>query len=401
MGLDTVRLRSPSMPRAIVDLVKSKGETHSIVSNETNVARWELTRTNLSGSFDSRIRVSPMYTEFVSKGKGSPREEDCPPYLIVECSVPKALYGQNVYGSINELGAACGELHKLLEHLLEIELPDMADWRVQRVDWAETFDLPFLAIQEYFEGIPHMAFPRRKMHKYGNQAIYLPGTTTTIKLYHKGPEFQDNESKRFYYILRSEFAKWSTIDHPEWADLHARRMAAAVLRLANRRLRVEIEIHAEKLHYDHGKQPKVSEIDPDYFQKVYDKEIGKLLKEGGAAIATVRTSLAVRDRLDAFYALGLADRLYAFWLNLATHGEEDTKRRTTKPSFYRKRNQLIKAGVSWHVTDVQLIERQGSLLPADFSPVRANPRRCQSLVRERHAFNYEREYLQLAQKGRT
>lgn len=32
---------------------------------------------------------------------------------------------------------------------------------------------------------------------------------------------------------------------------------------------------------------------------------------------------------------------------------------------------------------MQLIERQGQMLPADFSPVRANARRCTSLVRER------------------
>ena len=72
------------------------------------------------------------------------------------------------------------------------------------------------------------------------------------------------------------------------------------------------------------------------------------------------------------------------------------KHRQTRATFYRRRKQLVDVGVSWLATDKQLIERQGQMLPADFSPVRANPRRCESLVRERPAFNYERGLLQLA-----
>jgi II/X family phage/plasmid replication protein len=385
------------MPRSIVDKIKAKGESHRVVVNETNETRWEITRTNLMGSHDSRIMVRPMYTEFVcTSGKGAPKEEPCPPYLLVECSIPKALYGQNIYGSIEDLQSSCIALQALLEKLLSIELPTMADWRVQRADWAENFNLSYDAIQEYFEGIPHMAFPRRKMHKYGNEAIYIPGTTTTIKFYHKGPEFQKNESNRLFHILRAGFASWSTIDHPDWAELHAKRMVRALQRLANKRLRVEVEIHAEKLDYDFGQKPKVSEVHATYFHELFDKEIHRLLREGKDAMDTVRTARAVHDRLKAFYAPNLADILHGFWSVLSAHGEEYSKANCNRATFYRRRRQLEKAGVSWHGTDVQLIERQGSLLPFDFSPVRANARLCKSPVRERHAFNYERELLKLA-----
>lgn len=62
----------------------------------------------------------------------------------------------------------------------------------------------------------------------------------------------------------------------------------------------------------------------------------------------------------------------------------------------RRKGRAKPIGVSWLVTDMQLIERQGQKLPVDFSPVRADPRRCESLVRERPAFNYERGLLHLA-----
>ena len=110
----------------------------------------------------------------------------------------------------------------------------------------------------------------------------------------------------------------------------------------------------------------------------------------------VRSSLAVRDRLEARFSPELAGLLHGFWLGLATHGEDDMKTRSTRATFYRRRKQLVDAGVSWLATDMQLIERQGQMLPADFSPVRANARRCTSLVRERPAFDYRSGLLQLA-----
>ena len=181
-----------------------------------------------------------------------------------------------------------------------------------------------------------------------------------------------------------------------WAHRQASRRVAALQRLANNRLRAEVEIHAEKLDYDFGHKPKVKEITTEYLQAVFDKEIRRLLREGKEGTAIVRSSLAVRDRLEAFYSPELAGLLHGFWLGLATHGEDDMKKRGTRATFYRRRKQLVDVGVSWLATDMQLIERQGQMLPADFSPVRANPRRCTCPVRERPAFDFQRGLLQLA-----
>lgn len=397
MGLDTVRLKSPYMNRSIVDRIKAQGESYCRICNDTGERIWEITRTNLRGSFDSRIMVKPMYEDCTKSRSGKPEWHVSEPYLIVECSVAKAINGQNVYGVIEDMQEACERVRTLLQRLLEVTLPPTANWTVQRVDWAENFQLPYQAVQEFFEGIYHIAFPRRKMQKYSNESIFVPGTTTTIKLYHKGPEFQKNDRKRLYVVLRSEYQQNRPKDAPpEWAANKASRRLTAMQRLANNRLRAEVEIHAEKLDYDFGHKPKVREISTEYLQAVFDKEINRLLREGNAAVLIVRTSMAVRDRLDAYFSQELAGLLHGFWLGLATHGEDDMKKRSTRPTFYRRRKQLVDSGVSWLATDMQLIERQGQMLPADFSPVRANPRRCKCLVREIPAFNYERGLLQLA-----
>ena len=307
------------------------------------------------------------------------------------------MHGQNVYGVIEDMQTACENVRTLLQQLMGVELPHTANWTVQRVDWAESFQLPYQAVQEFFEGIYHVAFPRRKMQKYGNESIFVPGTTTTIKIYHKGPEFQKNDRKRLAWVLRNFFHENRPRDAaPDWAQAQAYRKVKAIQRLANTRLRAEVEVHAEKLDYDFGHKPKVREVTTEYLQAVFDKEMARLLREGSEGVNVVRSSLAVRDRLEARFAPELAGLLHGFWLGLATHGEDDMKKRSTRATFYRRRKQLVDAGVSWLATDMQLIERQGQMLPADFSPVRANARRCTSLVRERPAFDYQRGLLQLA-----
>lgn len=397
MGLDTVRIKSPYMARNIVDKVKAQGQSYCQVLNETGELLWEVTRTNLKGSYDSRIMVKPMYEDCQKSKSGKPEWHPSPPYLIVECSVPKAMHGQNVYGVIEDMQTACENVRTLLQQLMGIELPRTSNWTVQRVDWAESFQLPYQAVQEFFEGIYHVAFPRRKMQKYGNESIFVPGTTTTIKLYHKGPEFQKNDRKRLAWVLRNFFQENKPRDAaPDWAQRQAYRKVAAIQRLANNRLRAEVEVHAEKLDYDFGHKPKVREVTTDYLQAVFDKEIARLLREGSEGVKVVRSSLAVRDRLEARFSPELAGLLHGFWLGLSTHGEDDMKTRSTRATFYRRRKQLVDAGVSWLATDMQLIERQGQMLPADFSPVRANARRCTSLVRERPAFDYRSGLLQLA-----
>jgi len=385
------------MPRNIVDTIKAKGERYCRMSNATGEVVWEITRTNLLGSFDSRIMVKPMYEDCTQDGAGRLQWHPCTPYLVIECSIPKALHGQNVYGVIEDLGIAAERLRELLQRLLAVPLPHSSTWRVQRVDWAENFRLPYQAVQEFFEGIHHIAFPRRKMQKYGIQSVFVPGTTTTVKLYHKGPEFEKNDRKRLFVVLRSLFNQNRPRHAPkDWADQRARRHVSALQRLANGRLRAEVEIHAEKLDYDFGHKPTVAEITPAYLHEVFDKEIARLLREGKGASDVVRTSLAVRDRLDAFYSPELAGLLHSFWYGMAMHGEDDMKKRATRATFYRRRKQLVDAGVSWLGTDMQLIERQGQTLPVDFSPVRASPWRCIGAVRERPALDYRRGLLQLA-----
>lgn len=398
MGLDTVRLRSPAITHRVFDHVEQMGErVQRVKVCDPDDLLWSVTRTDLRGSFDSRIMVKPLKTEFVNDAKGRLTEQPCAPYLMVECSIPKAFTGQNVYGCFEDFQGACRQLINLLTRLLGVALPDSDLWRVERVDWAENFALSYDAIGEFFQGIHSVSFPRRKVHKHGRESIFIPGSTTTVKLYHKGPEFGVHDHFRLKRAYRNLFTEMRAHkDDPSWPARRAERVVQALQRLANSRLRVEVEVKGDKLSDHFGVKPMVRDVPLSFFHEVWDKELRKLMREGERDTRTVRESLAVKTRLHAHYAGPLAVRLYAFWVDMAKNGEDEARSTLSRPTFYRYRKQLQDAGVSWLTSDVSNVERDGRHLPLDFSPVRSDPRRCVGHVRDRAVSLWNYGLTQLA-----
>jgi II/X family phage/plasmid replication protein len=379
MPLDTVKLRSPFLPVETVERIEALGVRTVRTNLSTGEIEFQFIRTPLEGSWDSRISIIPKREDCHRGSSGRMEWHPSEPYIYVECSLAKVLFGQNVYGGPVDFQGACKALIELLEGLLAVQLPKVALWRVYRVDWAESYSLPFAGIQDFFAGIYSVSFPRRRLLKFGDNGVYVPGTTTTIKLYHKGPEFREHDSARLVRHFERQCKGAS-----ENAHVYATRKVAALQRLANRRLRVEVEIRAQRLDYDLQCKPRVCDLTEDYFRGVHDHEIERLFREGAKDIEIARKNDAVQERLIDVYGARAGNQLYGFWLMLATRGEERAKTQFKRPTFYRNRKKLKEAGVSWYHTDIQLIERQGAL-PSDFSPVRTDQRRCTAQVREKPA----------------
>lgn len=394
MPLDTVKLRSPALTEATLQKIERRCIRRQAQEIASGVMLYEITTGHLQASWDSRISVRPMREDWVANSSGRTRLQSCPPYLMVECSLPKAFFGQNIYGGPTDLQLACARLVELLEMLLEVSLPPAADWIVRRIDWAESFSLPFIAIQEFFDLVQSTYFPRRKIQKYGDHGIYVPGRTTTLKIYHKGIEFAANDSKRIKRALLSGIPLSPRNAHLE-ANMRARvsRRVQALQRLANKRLRVEVEVHADKLDFDFGKRPRVKEVTDDYLARLFDHEVGRLLREGRDSLQRARTNRDVASRLIQVYGRTAGNRLHGFWCRLATCGENVCKREYPAATFYRNRKRLQDAGVSWHNTDVQIVPSRAAL-PNDFSPTRFDSRRCVGHVRR------ENSTLSLPPRGR-
>lgn len=399
MGIDTVKLRSPAIDEGTAEFLERQCVLRQGIDLASGEVLYEITAGELNGSWDSRIMFRVMRQEWATVG-GRLDLYPCQPYILLEFSLHKFFYGQNVYGSVVGFRDRCALAINLIAELLESDadlFPRIDLWTVRRVDWAEMYRLSPAAIAEFFRSISHAKFPRRgkKAAKYGTNAVYFPGKFTTLKLYHKGPEFKEHDHARMKRVLMA-YAMKQVADHKRmtrggalidssaysWID----RKLRALQRLADNRLRVETEIHADKLQHDFKGFPTVAQMTDDYMQGVHDAEVFKLLKEGKADMETVRTHDAVKARLDSVYGPRRANSLWAFWLQLATRGEDVTMQAFSKSQFYANRKSLVDAGVSWLASDVFILPQQ-TALPHDFKPLRADPRRCGAPISNDSVFN--------------
>ena len=395
MAYDTIKLKSPKLSRLLVQKIENQCFLRTGLEMATGDIRYEIFSGELLGSWDSRISVMPKYEDYEINKNGRPVLVPCEPYIIAEASVHKVFLGHNVYGGPNDFQKVCSEFVVLLEEQLSVELPPAGMWTVHRVDVALVYRLTKSACKEFFDGIQLLNFPRRKKGsaKYA-MAVYFAGKTTTTKFYHKGSEFAVHERSRlrhyFYNLFQYIYGK---------SDLgnraRAEKKVTALQRLADNRLRAEIEIHSDKFQYDFGKSPCVDEVTDAYLQGVYDNEIEKLLREGKQGMDTVRETRAVMRRLNSVYGNALGMRLYGFWSTLAQNGDELARDQFSKSTFFRCRKQLEDAGVSWFGTDVKVVTND-KMIPRDFAPIRSDKRLCYLPARNREHFNVSRETMRSA-----
>jgi II/X family phage/plasmid replication protein len=380
MAYDTLKLWSPRLPEHIASLIEHQLMTVQKIHGPTGELMWSLTSGELEGSYDHRVRVLVKRKRAVAvpmlqmgdalgerlKLSSSHRKQqvshlefvDCEPYLELEGSVHKALLGHNVYGGPEALLPAARWLVAECGVQLGVELPDGAEWELRQADLAEVYRLGFAGVQLYIRGMQGAEFPWRqgKKQTYGDHGLFFPGQTSALKLYHKGVEFAKHDGRRLRRLLSDG----------ELVSLQEE---------ANEFLRVEVAIKAPTLDRKYGHRPTVREVADEDLIVIADREVTRLIREGDS-MQIVRKHYEVRDRLFQTYVKNprLAGLLFGTWLQLAALGESATRDKMARRTFYLHKKQLQDAGVSWHGSDVRIVET-ASVLPADFRPVRSDPRR--------------------------
>lgn len=393
MAYDTIKLKSPSIDRSVMNRIEQQCILRSGTDLASGEIMYELFTGQLLGSWDSRISVLPKYEDFVLDKNGRPRLHPCEPYLIIEASVHKVMHGHNVYGGPSNFLEAARYLVKLVEKLLETELLPADYWTVHRVDVAHVYNLSKPACKEFFESIQLRNFPRRQKNsaKY-DMAIYFAGKTTTVKFYHKGSEFRVHDYSRLRSFFRALF------NHQYGPDAknaeRVEKKLEALQRLADNRLRVEVEIHSDKLQYDYGKNPTVAEITDEYLERIHDGEVERLLREGKQSMETVRNTTAVMTRLQSVYGDTRGAQLYGFWSALCTLNENVVRAKFSRATYFRNRKLLEEAGVSWRASNITVTANDSLIY--DFSPTRADRRFCNVPARNRPEFQISRDLMRLA-----
>jgi II/X family phage/plasmid replication protein len=393
MAYDTIKLKSPAIDRSVMRRIEQQCILRSGTDLASGEIMYELFTGQLLGSWDSRISVLPKYEDFVLDKNGRPRLHACEPYLIIEASVHKVMHGHNVYGGPSNFLEAARYLVALVEKLLETELLPADYWTVHRVDVAHVYNLSKPACKEFFDSIQLRNFPRRQKNsaKY-DMAIYFAGKTTTVKFYHKGTEFRVHDYSRLRSFFRTLFTHQYGTD-PKNVERVEKKLQA-LQRLADNRLRVEVEIHSDKLQYDYGKNPTVAEITDEYLERIHDGEIERLLREGKQSMETVRNTTAVMTRLQNVYGDTRGAQLYGFWSALCTLNENVVRAKFSRATYFRNRKLLEDAGVSWRSSNITVTANDS--LIHDFSPMRADRRFCNVPARNRPEYQISRDLMRLA-----
>ena len=374
--IDTVRLRSPFICAEAAAIIEQQLTVRMAWEPGAEDALYIITSAELDGSYDNRIMVRLCREELVyepasksvanygnDRGQASAfTMRPCQPYLIVEGSVHKAMVGHNITGGPqNFYAAACWFVNLIAAELLYVSLPHGSEWLVERVDVTETYQLPYVAIEEFIGSLNRVEYPRRKRRSYGLEALQFSGTTTSFSLYHKGPEFAAHDGKKLKKRLEPDELK-------------------ELQELANGIMRVEISVKGKKFKADvesgllgvKGEKVRVVQVTDAYLLSVHDREVARVIREGHKDMTTVRLEKEVSARLFAAYNPQLAGSLYGLWVRLSAHGEKEVKKTMKRSTFYLQRSQLVEVGCSWAGTDIVI---KHSSIPVGFSLRRADPRR--------------------------
>lgn len=313
---DTIEIVSPKMPEKIIHMIRNKVDYLQKIDGETGELMWQITSTELEGSFDARLSIR-IWSDTRIKISGS---------------VHKFLLGHNVFGGPCDIKACCRYLVLLVQSRLGISLPLWHLWEASRVDITHTFNLgDQKKCYEYFEIIKKCSYPRREPDIRGHYIAWA-SKNTCIKFYHKGDEFRKHD----YVRLKK------AVDKVEgWTDEHLELLKE----ISQKLIRVEVEVRKRQMKYD-----KINTscgcLSDEYFNEVYHRELLKVMKEGESDMDIVRDIQSVRDRLYEFYPERKAKNLMKTWNSIQMEGVEKIKASVCRTTWYTYEKELTRVGIS-------------------------------------------------------
>lgn len=279
------------------------------------------------GTYSCTIRSSRYIR---GEGDTAPVKRDCYPEILIEASLHKAMLGHNVHGGPTEwLPSIRYLLHEIGKDTgTDLLSTELGDWMVRRVDVAEVFDLGSeKAVKLWLRSLRDREFPRRTLH-WWDWGLMADGSTTCLRAYAKGEEFDAVGRKQARQRYEPEEVK-------ALGD-HARRL-----------LRIEVEIKRGLLDDAFEHIPSVLDIREDWLNGLFDDEWGKFVRESRHPEGTLVTdALEVRERLRERYG-NRVGVLFPAWACMASLGEEGLRDVVSRSTFYKLRHDLEAAGVAW------------------------------------------------------
>jgi len=365
---DTVVIKSPAIDPETVQKILTFCRIYEGVDIFTGELLYRFTSGELEGSYDYRIRIKVDNTDWIKEGNQTPKRVQTYWHIIVECSLHKLMMNHNCYGGPADIKRSIAYLVRFLEQVMYIKLPNYEEWELKRIDVAKIYHFNNKNIcKKIVSNLRNSYYSRRKPRIF-DTSVMFSGSTSTVKIYWKGPEFEKHDYKRIKkYILREVDKHWNKDN----CDLLQHKLALLqkhfdqVLEKAYRIIRYECEIKPRKLKEAFGSDTVlIKNLSDERLHDIANHELFRLMKED-ENMEIVRRSDLVLERLHQLYGANQANALYSTWTKLVQFGEDRTKETISRATFYRHKKLLVEAGVSWFCSVVNL--KPFSIVPEDFS----------------------------------
>lgn len=300
--------------------IKENSIVKTSYHNGTGQVFYTIINDKLEGTYHSSLSVRV--------GEGSKYKFFNMYYIEIEGSYHKIVKGYNSHNGYYNIVGISMNLIKMVEEAYSITLPSIKHWFLQRIDIAICYDLKTQEnIATYINNLSLNNFPRRNIHHYEGESIYLAGSTTTLKIYNKLKEFLKHDSSKF---KDSDFqlAKYVT-------DIQGF-------------IRFECEIKKKKLKYffkkDYIRIDSITYLD---LKNIWHNEFKKFFKIIESDLKIVRNKDDVKFRLEKVYKKVRAKNLFNFYLLIQIQGLQTIKKETNRSMYYKNIADLKKAKVDF------------------------------------------------------
>lgn len=350
--IDTVRLETPFIDELTAKSCTINGTIRKAVKikdDNTEETIYQFTNAELKGSYDSMIKVEVKRKKWIRlEGLKMPVCVDCPPYLVIECSVHKVFFGTNCIKGFERHQYAIYMLKRFIEKSFRVILPALSQWELIRIDYAKNYHLGSTDEKKnYLMSLNHGAYPRRHINRYGDTGIHIPGDSTTFKVYDKYSDFLKHDKKRLKQQAIIDFGLISRIES-EIKDI----------------VRIEVEVKAKKLKYDLKKDfVSIFDIDKSYLEDLFMKEVEKVIKITRESQELYYKNDDVMQILKVEYGTRKANSLYSFWVQYQTMGEKYIRQHYSKTTFYRMRKELKDLNISLVTSDIKVEKIESKFKP--------------------------------------
>lgn len=346
--IDTIRLQSPAISKKLFEILKSKSIEKIALDNENDIVVYTFTSNDLVGSYDNKIMIQvrdQCLKRFFSLDQGKYLTENfpCDPYLVVELSIHKFFRGHNIDEGFQMLQPLVKKLMLFFSKIFHSLFPDYREWQILRLDYAETFKID--NIENYFKYLNNCTYSRRKISRY-DTAIFIPGITTSVRIYSKEHEFKNHDLKKLKNNLNFD-----------------------IIGLSNRAknlLRCEVQINKRKIiSLNGGEIMLVKNYNLKVIQGCYENEVLKLfqLKEHNRKYNDAKE---VNLYLFNNYDRQLASTYFSTYTSLCVFGKDVTRLNMSDSTFYRHMKFFKESGISFTNSDLKIVSDEN--VYKDFVP---------------------------------